>query len=784
MARAISRQVSYWAILLVCFLLEAPLAVSGDHPDAWNTPHFSLGPKALYEAASAPRVPGSTDISVLEDALTLQKQGKMRESFQTYHQLIDQHPKEAVHHLRLAQALLEGGMAEAARDEARLAVKLQPDSALAEKTLADILEYDLVGRKFRSESDLAGAAEAFRAAEKLDPDDKYVVANLAILLEYNADGLRYGPGAHLPEAVAEYHKLTEEELSRVGGQNNLALDLFYEGKFAEARNYAITLNPEPKALLIACAAALDGSEAANKEAGKLMSDESNRKQTLEAAGQMLLRLRKYSLGADLLEAGAAGEYAFRRMAQAAGYRKTRWHEDITLPNDPQGLAKKFLLFTMDPDATREELYGLFSRNGLTVLKDSDPEEIERLVKNGLRLRRKWARTDWLWDTDLDFRLQGTEIKGAGSDVLGYREKLQVPSGVGELTVFVVKEKGEYKILEANGNPAVIGLEILDRLAAHDLDGARTLLDWLREEQHLSGGDDPFDGLAFPRFWTKGKNPDPRAMKLAAAAILVQAKSTARQGVKILEEASESSASDEERTKINAALLNGYDMLDDYEKLLAVGLEMTKDYPESGSVFSSTAKALGALGRFKEAQDLGEQRLKRIPDDEATELALMRNAIAQENYSAAYDWGKKVLERGKGNTNQLNSVAWQTLFFTRPEGPDLETVLKAAESHTSDSYLLHTLGCLYAEVGKTKEAYDVLIRAMDLRDFDEPNGDFWYAFGRIAEQYGERQIALADYAKVTKPKRDIDIPDSCYRLAQNRLKVLQSDPTPPSRRAAK
>ncbi|MGA3328943.1 MAG: hypothetical protein ABSF45_31215 [Terriglobia bacterium] len=274
------------------------------------------------------------------------------------------------------------------------------------------------------------------------------------------------------------------------------------------------------------------------------------------------------------------------------------------------------------------------------------------------------------------------------------------------------------------------------------------------------------------------------MKLAAAAILVQAKSTARQGVKILEEASESSASDEERTKINAALLNGYDMLDDYEKLLAVGLEMTKDYPESGSVFSSTAKALGALGRFKEAQDLGEQRLKRIPDDEATELALMRNAIAQENYSAAYDWGKKVLERGKGNTNQLNSVAWQTLFFTRPEGPDLETVLKAAESHTSDSYLLHTLGCLYAEVGKTKEAYDVLIRAMDLRDFDEPNGDFWYAFGRIAEQYGERQIALADYAKVTKPKRDIDIPDSCYRLAQNRLKVLQSDPTPPSRRAAK
>ena len=52
-------------------------------------------------------------------------------------------------------------------------------------------------------------------------------------------------------------------------------------------------------------------------------------------------------------------------------------------------------------------------------------------------------------------------------------------------------------------------------------------------------------------------------------------------------------------------------------------------------------------------------------------------------------------------------------------------------------ILHTLGRLYAEAGKTKEAYDVLIQAMDLQDLDEPNPDFWYAFGRIAEQYGER-----------------------------------------------
>ncbi len=88
-------------------------------------------------------------------------------------------------------------MGEAAREEARLAVKLEPNSALAEKTLADVLEYDLVGRKLRPGSDYDGAAAALRAATKLDPDDKNIQTDLAVLLEYDKDGMRYSSGAKL-----------------------------------------------------------------------------------------------------------------------------------------------------------------------------------------------------------------------------------------------------------------------------------------------------------------------------------------------------------------------------------------------------------------------------------------------------------------------------------------------------------------------------------------------------------------------------------------------------------
>ena len=59
-------------------------------------------------------------------------------------------------------------------------MKLDPNSALAERTLADILKHDLVGRDLRPGTDWAGAAEAYRAAAKLDPDEHTAQANLAI----------------------------------------------------------------------------------------------------------------------------------------------------------------------------------------------------------------------------------------------------------------------------------------------------------------------------------------------------------------------------------------------------------------------------------------------------------------------------------------------------------------------------------------------------------------------------------------------------------------------------
>jgi tetratricopeptide (TPR) repeat protein len=368
-------------------------------------------------------------------------------------------------------------------------------------------------------------------------------------------------------------------------------------------------------------------------------------------------------------------------------------------------------------------------------------------------------------------MQMIEPKEDGDETSGYRERLQIPGGK-QMTMFVVMENGKSKLLDSSEKPNAIGLEILDRIAAKDLEGASVLLNWLRDEQHLTGGDDPLAGEVFPRFWTKGKQADAAQMKSTAAAILVQTKPTARKGIAILEDAKKTAASDIELSDINLALLVGYVNLEDYKNLLTVSSELAKQYPESKRAFLSECTALRALGRSLDADKLAQERLDRIPDDLDAMRALVFNAVAREDYRAAYERDKRVVDSGKAEPGDWNQMAWLTLFFQRAEGPDIDAAIRASQSSQNNPNFLHTLACLYAETGKTKEAREVLIQAMDLLDLDEPNPDYWYAFGRIAEQYGEREIAASDYAKVSKPKQALLIPQSSYRLAQVRLDTIQ------------
>ncbi|HZV86550.1 MAG TPA: DUF3857 domain-containing protein [Candidatus Binatus sp.] len=707
---------------------------------------------------------------------TLLNQGKIREAFQASRDLIGRHPKEAVRHLQRAKVLLAAGMGQAAREEAQTAVKLEPGSALAQKTLAEILEYDLVGRQFRHGSDYAGAEAAFRAAEKLDASDHATVANLAILLEHNSWGLRYGPGAKLKEAIAEYRKLKPETLTELGVQNNLAFALFYAGEFAEAMKIAQDLNPRPTALLVACEAAINGPQAGLAEARKRTSGEEQFKEVARTAGQLLENLRLYVPAADLLEAGAAGTNATETASDAVLLRKTQLHERMSFTDDPAGLAIRFYVLQSGPNFTLEQLRSLCSRNGKETIGTAD---IATAIQTGRKATTSWkSRAGLFSDVGIDLSVTRAQPKVEGDDVSGYKVTLWNSAEYRGFN-YLVKEDGAYKVLATREQPWGIGLEALDRVAAGNISGARTLLDWLRADRRLVGGDDPLSSPPFTRIWKKGKEASEAEIKVAAAALLVETEGTAARGLAVLEAEKDSASGEPEKLNVDLALMMGYLKTEDYEKVVVQAADLAKQYPESQLAFQYLGFGLRVVGRVEEARRLADDRLQRNPGDVDAMRELVSDAIRAGNYPEAHALAQKIRDAGKAEPADLNLIAWNSLFAGKVERSDLEDALKATQLSPKSYAILHTLACVYAEAGKTKEAREVLVQAMDSLNLDEPDDNYWYALGRVAEQYGEFETARADYMKVTKPK-PIFIPDSSYELAQMRLAAMKDGDAKASR----
>jgi tetratricopeptide (TPR) repeat protein len=209
-------------------------------------------------------------------------------------------------------------------------------------------------------------------------------------------------------------------------------------------------------------------------------------------------------------------------------------------------------------------------------------------------------------------------------------------------------------------------------------------------------------------------------------------------------------------------------------LLEVSSALLKQEPESKLAFSENVQALMGLGRFDEAISLADERLKLLDGDVDALRMKMETEAVRGNFAAARAWARKIVDQGKQDAEVFNEIAWYALFTGKVEDADIDAAIKSTQLATDNPHILHTLACLYAVTGKAKEAHDLLVRSMDDLNLDEPNDDYWYALGLIAEQYGERDIAIADYRKLKKPTYVLAIPTSSYRLAQTRLKALGAD----------
>lgn len=759
------------AVLSYEFSADADGTVRGTFKFDTKKRRFSVAEATELRTKVAELREGEALVVYFEPASqALLDQGKVTEAIEEIRGLVAAHPQEALHHLQMGRVLLKAGQGDAARDEARLAVKLEPDSALAEKTAAEIYCYDSVGRQYRMGSDYANAEAAYRKAEALDADDKAVKANLAILLEYNKEGERYGPGAKLKEAVKEYGEMTDEELAEIGLKNNPAYAMFYAGELSEAKTAAEKLNPQLHSLIVAVEAITNGSQAGMAEARGRTENEENLKNVLNVAGTMVLRLRNYRVAADLLEAGASGSNASSTMAFASMLRETQRREATKYGEDPKGQAIKMMATTIDGSLTKETVMAVSSKNAQIVAERQGDREFKKTLQIARQTRNAFQRMGLPVDAMIDVVLSRIDVRVEGNDADGYRVTLRVPGSQNTILYFV-KEDGKYKVLDSGVKPNAIALEMLDRLKAGNTTGAKALLDWIREDQTIAGGDDPLAGFAFPRMWTKGQDADATKMKLAIASLLAETKETANEGVNILEDAIGNTTDEGVKANIETSLILGYENLGRYDKTWSLASELAEKYPESKSVFESQELALRNIGKITEADDLARARLKKDTSDLEARRALVYNSQAKGDYAEARSRGIDIEKIGKAEGFDLNLIAWNSLFTGKTDATDLDYARRASQMSQNNPSVLHTLGCVYAALGKTQEAREVLIQAMDALGLDEPDDNYWYAFGRIAEQYGLRDAAIGDYKRIEKPTEMPQIPTSSWLLAQGRLTSL-------------
>jgi tetratricopeptide (TPR) repeat protein/transglutaminase-like putative cysteine protease len=652
------------------------------------------------------------------------------------------HPKEAQHHIELARALLAGGLAEAARDEAKRAVAFEPSNAKAHAMLATVLEHDLLGRYLRHGCDLTGAIGALRKAKQLDPSDAALRARLADLLTYGDDIYKFGRNAHVNEAIDEY-KLLLKDLGKEASayQPPLMLALSHAGRWDEVKELVKTETDVRQRDLfrIMSVTVTEGSTAGVRELGAF--DDTQRQSYGKVVAQTLVALRRYADAADIFEAATKGTTQAAQMLpliqilrKAQPYEKT-----LTEPS-----LKSAVVNVMAAVLTGDTK---LARTLIVPELDSSDKSL------GVSTRALTRSAELSPTMVVDLFAAAVEIQQDGNDEIGYRLRMRSAAGTESakgLAFYVQRRDGKYLLAAMSVSPDTIGRAALKLVNDGKADAARTWLNWARESIAAGGGDDPLAGPPFARLWQKEK-PTASAdeIRLAAAALMAE-KTYANESAPLLVSLRETAPSEEMKTAADVALVAAYNILGEWAKTLPIAERLSKANPNSGSAFESWTIALTHTDKTDQAETIAKERLARLPKDVDAMRALSRIYAKKGDYETAVMWSRRTVDDVTPVTADYNTAAWLALFL----GKGVDHAIDDARRGTSDEAqasagALHTLAALFAESGKTVEARQALLKAIDKRGTDDPTSDDWFILGHIAENYGVRDIAMAAYKRVEK-----------------------------------
>ncbi|HEX4822808.1 MAG TPA: DUF3857 domain-containing protein [Candidatus Polarisedimenticolaceae bacterium] len=705
------------------------------------------------------------------------QQGRIGDAIAEYSRLAQLHPKEALHHSQLATAFLRGGVGEAARSEARRAVTLEPGSATTWVTYSFIYSHDLIGRPFENGADIAETERAARKAMELDPKDETARRNLAVALEYDPKtSERYGRRARLMDAISVWQGL-KKDLDTKAYDQSLLVALARADRWSEVRDLASDADTvdDRVAWVVAATEIGSGIDDATAEAGRRTGTRTDKNSALVKASTLLLQLRRYPESAALLRAAstaAGGDTSAPGRADVIA--RCRRHETMDLSgDDAESFLKRFFVEIASGD---DPVKILDYVSPMLAGSATDPS------LDGLRNRtaamRGMAGSGMTSDGVVDVALAQLEWHTEGNPDLGYKitMRLQVPGTAQSIDWFLQRENGALKIVGTSQDVQSLGIVALRRLDIGRIEDARQWLTWARDE--FPGAHADFlDDTPFVAAWNSEGTMDAAALKSAAAALGCYR--DGENSLRILTEAAGSARSDDEKFRLEYGVQEAYWTLGRPTDALPLARRYFAAHPStnafdrlgSGLLIAKAYDELAALCVSREADHAMETVARRLE---------YRIAYQQRRWEEADRALRQLVDQGKGNDNNYNSLAWIGLF----RGDDSPRLVDDAEraalrTSRSSSINLHTLAAVYAEVGRFADAQQTLVKMIAARASKSLERVDWLVIGRLAERYGARDEAIAAYRRIERPKHDWDLPGSTFELAQTWLERL-SPPAPADR----
>ncbi len=660
--------------------------------------------------------------------------------------------------LRLARALMDEHLGVAAHRWARMAVDRAPDDPATLAEASRILAHGELGEEFGPGFARDEAIQLMRQARTGLRGLGDSNLGLARLLAVDARGLPNEEPAELEEAVVLL-KATVERRPTPEAIELLAQLLFRVGRAAELLQLAEgwPRSFELDALRVACWVRRDGVDPALERLAELDLPSQVAVMAVDRASHRLIEVQAYELAGRLLERIEARSPEPERVRERAElFRRIA----KGLRRDVQGPAQPvYRLQTLLAGAPGvESIEPLFTPSAWKRMSGDSDFGLLSQVNTWNQQRASAAGLPLRWPADVT--LSHTEFKWEGDDRVGFRVQSKVEGPVGSAAVgtwFVVREDG-YRIQAVESAPGMLGAQALDWIERGKSGAARRWLTWASE---LNGS----AHRVFREIFASGSG-GAAELRWAAAALALRDPRTPgilAQGV--------DAAPPELKGALYEALVTSHAVRGELDAQLTAARSWVAVDPGSAEGQQWVFTSLVAQGKLHDAEAWALARKPELGFDPVVTRELAQVATNQRRYRDAEFHLRDVIDRGFGNLDTYNQLAWLRLQRGMSMPDDIRMMDKALDrAMDPPPAAAHTLACHLAEQGQVRRAIEITLdRRRRLRGLER---DDWYVIGRVLEGFGLDADAREAYARIGEPPSPSPI--DTWNLAARRLAKLDGD----------